>query len=92
MNRFRSGTIWGITLLMLFGILAVSISTDDDGKRHQRREGRDNKNNYRGVRNLKPVSNSTYTDQCSACHFAYQPELLPADSWRKILADTDDHF
>lgn len=41
---------------------------------------------------LKPVNNQTYKDECGACHFAYQPELLPSGSWVKILAKLDDHF
>jgi len=92
MNRFRSGTIWGMSLLMLFGVLAATISADDDGRRHQRRERRHNEDNRHGKRNLNPVNNSTYVEQCGACHFVYQPELLPTESWRKILEGTDDHF
>ncbi len=29
---------------------------------------------------------------CGSCHFAYQPELLPAGSWEKILSGLEDHF
>jgi Dihaem cytochrome c len=35
---------------------------------------------------------STYRDECGRCHHAYQPELLPAASWMKLLDGTDDHF
>lgn len=41
---------------------------------------------------LKPVNNLTYKEECGACHFVYQPELLPSASWMKILANLDDHF
>jgi hypothetical protein len=41
---------------------------------------------------LKPVNNPTYKEECGACHFLYQPELLPSASWMKILANLDDHF
>ncbi len=41
---------------------------------------------------IKPVDNQTYLDKCGACHFAYQPELLPSASWKKILATLDGHF
>lgn len=30
--------------------------------------------------------------ECGACHLAYPPELLPAASWRKLMAGLDDHF
>jgi len=36
--------------------------------------------------------NPTYKEECGACHFAYQPELLPSASWMKILDQLDDHF
>lgn len=77
---------------MLSVVFAPTISADDDGKKHQHREGKHHENNHSGDRNLKRVSNSTYTDSCGACHFVYQPELLPAASWKKILGGTDDHF
>jgi len=41
---------------------------------------------------LKPVNNTVYKEQCGACHFAYQPELLNSDGWKKILASPDNHF
>ena len=92
MDLFRSKTIWGISLLILFGILAVAGVADDDKEKHRNRESRHNDNNHNGDEYLKPVSNSTYADQCGTCHFAYQPELLPAESWRLILDGTEDHF
>ena len=33
-----------------------------------------------------------YTDECGSCHMAYPGQLLPAGSWRKIMANLDDHF
>jgi cytochrome b len=33
-----------------------------------------------------------YQDECGACHDAFHPSLLPADSWRQIMAGLDDHF
>ena len=35
---------------------------------------------------VAPVANPTYSAECGACHMAYQPGLLAAESWRKILA------
>jgi len=41
-----------------------------------------------------PVNNATWAEECSACHYAYPPGLLPAASWEKLLtADAlGDHF
>ncbi|ACR31473.1 diheme cytochrome c [Burkholderia glumae] len=34
----------------------------------------------------------TYQQECAACHLAYPPAMLPADSWRRILGKLDHHF
>lgn len=43
---------------------------------------------------LAPVSNDAYMEECSSCHFAYPPALLPSGSWQKLLAPKAlaDHF
>lgn len=48
---------------------------------------------YRGI-GVVPVNNKQYKEECGSCHFAYQPGLLPARSWEKLLtADAlHDHF
>ena len=33
-----------------------------------------------------------YVKECGACHMAFSPELLPAASWRQLMARLDDHF
>jgi hypothetical protein len=72
---------------------------DDDDDDHER--GRNRRQYQKRLRNdsehdekeyLTPVNNQTYIDECGACHFAYQPELLPSASWLKILNQLDDHF
>jgi hypothetical protein len=59
-------------------------------KRYQKRYRNDSKNYKK--RYLTPVNNSTYIEKCGACHFAYQPELLPSGSWSKILTGLEDHY
>jgi len=41
---------------------------------------------------VAPVSNELYKKECGSCHFAYQPGLLPEQSWKKIMAGLEDHF
>jgi len=36
--------------------------------------------------------NEIYVEECSACHLAYPPGLLPYDGWKKVMASLDDHF
>jgi hypothetical protein len=41
---------------------------------------------------VAPVTNAEYQTECGSCHFAYQPGLLPAGSWQKIMTGLDNHF
>ena len=43
---------------------------------------------------IRPVENQVYQEECGACHFAYQPGLLPAKSWARLLDEKalSDHF
>ena len=41
---------------------------------------------------LRPVSDKTVLTECSACHMAFPPALLPARSWRALMGGLDDHF
>ena len=38
------------------------------------------------------ASNAQWTSECGACHFAYPPRFLPAESWRAIMSGLDKHF
>ena len=65
---------------------------DDDDHKHRKRNRKRHRDNEHDGSYLKPVNNPTYKEECGACHFAYQPELLPEASWMKILSNLDDHF
>jgi len=41
---------------------------------------------------VAPVSSPTYEEECSSCHMAYPPGLLPARSWKKVMAGLETHF
>ena len=46
------------------------------------------------TKEVKPVTDKHYQEECGECHFAYQPGLLPARSWDKLLnaEAMRDHF
>lgn len=50
--------------------------------------------NFSRQKEVRPVDNKTYKDECGSCHFAYQPGLLPGKSWAKLLDEKAlaDHF
>lgn len=33
-----------------------------------------------------------YKEECSACHVAYPPSLMPAASWNRIMSNLPNHF
>lgn len=33
-----------------------------------------------------------YRQECAACHVAYPPALLPAQSWQRIMQGLSDHY
>jgi hypothetical protein len=43
--------------------------------------------NFQRTKGVKPVDDKQYQDECGACHFAYQPGLLPARSWETLLTE-----
>jgi len=63
-------------LIILFPFSFASADDDDD-----------HENKY-----LAPVNNETFKQECGACHFVYQPGLLPSGSWQKILSNLPAHF
>jgi len=92
----RSKRVLFFTLIL--ATLAVSFfhvspakgDRDDHGRRDRYRE-RHRDDDHR-TKYLRPVTDTTYKENCGVCHFAYQPELLPSASWEKILSLPEDHF
>ena len=41
---------------------------------------------------VPPVTHPATLKECGECHMAYQPGLLPADSWNRIMDGLADHF
>ncbi|MDH5694222.1 MAG: diheme cytochrome c [Gammaproteobacteria bacterium] len=49
---------------------------------------------FKRFKEVAPVINSTYKEECGSCHLAYPPGLLPSASWQKLLNKKAlaDHF
>ena len=41
---------------------------------------------------IRPLNHAAWQQECSACHVAYPPQLLPVRSWRAIMDSLDQHF
>lgn len=46
----------------------------------------------RPPRGMPVAADATWRAECAACHMAYHPSLLPAASWRALMAGLADHF
>lgn len=90
-------TILVMVFLLTFGPFYDICADDDHHKKNHGDEKGFHKDGYANDDNdhetyLKPVANQTYKETCGACHFAYQPGLLPSGSWVRILNNPEDHF
>ncbi|WP_455205194.1 hypothetical protein [Kaarinaea lacus] len=49
---------------------------------------------YKRMKEVAPIKEALYNDECGSCHFPYQAGLLPEGSWRKLLdaKALEDHF
>ena len=83
-------------VLMCFGLMSAHVFCDDHGddygKHSKGYKDRHHSKADKGQNNkrLSVVQNQTYLKTCGSCHFAYQPGLLTAASWEKIM--TAGHF
>ncbi|MDX9714960.1 MAG: diheme cytochrome c [Dissulfurispiraceae bacterium] len=76
----------GLIIIVLFLILSISSYAIAGSKKYEQKV-------YAGQsKQLKQVSFKPYIDECGSCHFAFQPELLPARSWQRMMKELDDHF
>lgn len=41
---------------------------------------------------VAPVTSALYQQECASCHMPYQPGLLPARSWQRVMGSLADHF
>jgi len=102
LNEKCKWTAFLVVLILLGSGVFIKVLADDDdhkkGKWYQKIFDRNNDHDHHKSSNkyknkfLNPVNNPTYEEICGACHFPYQPELLPSVSWKKIIAGVGDHF
>lgn len=72
---------WTAAILGALFIAHVAVAEDDESRSKR----------GRGV-DVAPVADARYAKECGGCHFAYQPGLLPARSWQKLMSSLSDHF
>ncbi len=93
-----------MTVLLAFYVVAsgvVSTPARAESERYERGESyehegrgfwREHERRAEEEEAVPRVVNKTYLKECGACHFPYQPALLPQRSWKKILGNLEDHY
>lgn len=92
--RLRGGFFSALIVATLgIGVFHATIASGDrDDQKHRNRFRERHRDDDRSSSYLKAVVHPAYKENCGACHFAYQPELLPSESWGEILNRLDKHF
>ena len=89
--------------VLAVALLAIGITmpvAQADGDEHEERYGEKYggkySEKYGGENRGKPLqpakTNTKFQQECSSCHIAYSPGLLPAESWRKMMSGLGKHF
>jgi hypothetical protein len=78
LNNVIAGALGAV---LLSGAAGIALGDDDDrgdaGPRWDK---------------LAPVVSEPYRTECGGCHFAYQPGLLPAQDWGRVMGSLANHF
>jgi mono/diheme cytochrome c family protein len=84
-----------ISSYWLFALLFILILAIGVGAAVADRDGDWGERFFAKKYNMKVNNNQysqLYLDECGSCHFPFQPGFLPAESWRKMMENLDDHF
>jgi hypothetical protein len=44
------------------------------------------------AKSVPAANDALYQKECASCHFGYQPALLNANGWQKVMGSLKDHF
>lgn len=75
-------TIITTSVILITTIISIPVVFSDDDRNEYRQRSL----------GVAAVTSETYKNECSSCHMAYPPGLLPAGSWKKIMTGLDSHF
>lgn len=72
--------VTGGVLLLSAALLQASGAGDSDDDEH-----------HKGRKGMR-LSNANWKAECSECHIAYPPGMLPRESWQALMGDLSNHF
>jgi hypothetical protein len=81
----------GILAFSLYGInLSLAYGNYESMEREYYHERAEHENQHNWRTSVKPYP--AFQEECGSCHMAYPPQLLPAQSWQKLMSGLDNHF
>src|SRR3989338_10666443 len=91
-NQKFSRILAVVSLAISVTMPAAQANGDEHDEKYGGRYGEKYSGENRG-KSLQPAqTNAKFQQECSTCHISYAPGLLPAESWRKVMAGLDKHF
>jgi hypothetical protein len=69
------------------GLASDGFVSDDHDLDHEY-----HKEDEHNERQVGVATDPVYAEECGSCHMTYPATLLPTKSWKKIMAELDDHF
>lgn len=83
-----------LTAIGLLAASAIASERGDDHDEHERESGWRWAFTLDRTKEVRPVTLDAWNDECSSCHYAYPPGLLPGASWTRLLdaSALEDHF
>ena len=84
LKNFRNSRLLMVIAALLMSITMVAAYADDDDDDEDKGRGGKGSNSM--------VSNAKWKEECGACHMAYPPRFLSAESWRAMMSGLDKHF
>lgn len=90
-DRYFFAVVAAVVLVIGVVMTVAKADAENDENRGRRYAGK-----YAGENRGKPLQparlNALWQQECSSCHIAYAPGLLPTESWRKVMTGLDQHF
>ena len=102
MKNINQKTLFMLTVALLATVVTATVARageDGDegygegrGAGYSEQRGSKHDGEGRGKPLMPAQVNAKFKQECAGCHIAYAPGLLPAESWRKMMAGLDKHF
>lgn len=81
-----------VLILIVASLISMKVFSDDDEWEEHNVKGKYSENNERSRVSSPKIVNAKFKAECTSCHMAYPPGLLPTRSWDKIMNTLDKHF